>query len=142
MPSIAALALPVTNVFNQCILWLSNALDSSNVASNCADHSGHSDGSPSNLSNTNLGNFIDTDTGSIIAGVEPKGKVEGGGGVLALTMLPSQRQRKQHWVQTHLHQTSVSSWASQPKVANSASVLPDISFQYLLASRSKVVHRT
>ena len=81
MPSIAALALPVTNVFRYSILWLSDALDPSTVARNCLDYSGHSNGFPSTLSNTNLGNFKDTDTGGNIAVVEPKGEVEGGPGV-------------------------------------------------------------
>ena len=81
MPSIVASALPVTYVFKYCILWLSEAPYLSIIARNCPDHSGDSKGFPSNLSKTNLGNFIDTDTGGNIAGVEPKGKVEGVPGV-------------------------------------------------------------
>ena len=81
MPSIAVLALPVTNIFKYCILWLSDAPDPSTVARNCPDHSGHSNGFPSNLFNSNLGKFIDTDAGGSIAGVETKGKLEGGPGV-------------------------------------------------------------
>ena len=123
MPSIAALALPATNVFKYCILWLSDALDPSTVARNCPDRSGHSNGFPSNLSYTNLGNFIDTDTGGNNAGVGPRGKVEG---VLALKMLLSQR--KQHWVQPLLNQSAAISWVSYPPVAYSISVFSDISF--------------
>ena len=81
MSSIAGLALPVTNVFKYCILWLSDALDPSTVSRKCPDRSGYSNGFPSNLSDTNLGNFIDTDTGGSIAGLGPKGKVDGGPGV-------------------------------------------------------------
>ena len=81
MPSIAALPLPVTNDFKYNFLWPSDALDPSTGARKCPDHSGHSNIFPSNLSNTNLGNSIDTDAGGSIAGVEPKVKVEGGPGV-------------------------------------------------------------
>ena len=81
MPSIAALALPETNTFKYCILWLSDAPDPSTVARNCPDHSGHSNGFPSIFSTTKLGNFIETDTRGSIAGFDSKGELEGDPGV-------------------------------------------------------------
>ena len=76
----AAFVLPLGNNFKYFILLLSDIPDSSTVARNCPDHSGHSNGSPI-LSDTILGIFINTDAAGANACVEVKEKAEEGTGV-------------------------------------------------------------